>query len=139
MSEVENWNDKIIEEFRANEGKVGGQLEGAPLLILHTRGRKSGEPRETPLVYQQVGDTMAIFASKAGAPSHPDWYRNVKADPNVKVEVGADTFDSTAREATGEERERIWTEQKKRMSFFADYEKATEGIREIPVIVLERS
>lgn len=139
MSEANDWNKSIIEEFRANEGKVGGPFQGAPMLLLHHKGRKSGQERVNPLVFQPVDDAMAIFASKGGAPSHPDWYRNLTANPKASVEVGTDKVDVTAREATGEERERIWTEQKKRMPGFAEYEAATSGIREIPVIVLERS
>jgi deazaflavin-dependent oxidoreductase (nitroreductase family) len=137
MGGFNDWNRKIIDEFRANDGKVGGNFEGAPMVILHTRGRKSGEPRENPLVYQQVGDDIAVFGSKGGMPHHPHWYLNLLDNPDVAVEVGAEKYNAKARIATGEERERIWTEQKKRMSGFADYEKATT--REIPVIILERS
>jgi deazaflavin-dependent oxidoreductase (nitroreductase family) len=136
VSEFRDWNKKIIDEFRDNEGKVAGPFEGAPMILLHTIGRKSGEPRLNPLVYQKVDDAFAIFGSKGGAPAHPEWYRNLMANPKTTVEVGTESFDVTAREATGEERERIWTEQKKRMPGFADYEKATN--RQIPVVVLER-
>ena len=132
---MSDWNKKIIEEFRANEGKVGGGFAGAPMLILHTKGRRSGQPRENPVVYQKVGDAMAIFASKGGAPTHPDWYHNVLADPAVSIEVGTEKVDVKVREAKGEERERIWTKQKELMPGFADYEKATD--REIPVVILE--
>jgi deazaflavin-dependent oxidoreductase (nitroreductase family) len=132
---MSDWNRKIIEEFRANGGKVGGNFEGAPLLILHSKGRRTGEPRENPMMYQQVGDALAVFASKGGAPTNPDWFHNVVADPDVSVELGAERFDVKARVAEGEERERIWTEQKKRYSGFADYEKGTS--REIPVVILE--
>jgi deazaflavin-dependent oxidoreductase (nitroreductase family) len=139
MSEVKNWNDKIIDEFRANDGKVGGPFEGAPILLLHTKGRKSGEPRVNPLAYQPVGGGYAVFGSMGGAPVDPQWVRNALANGDVEAEIGTDTVKLRAREATGEERERIWTEQKKRMPGFASYEKATEGIRDIPVIVLEPS
>jgi deazaflavin-dependent oxidoreductase (nitroreductase family) len=133
-----NWNEKIIEEFRTNEGKVGGQFEGAPLLLLHTKGRKSGQLRVNPMMYQKVSDdTFAVFASRGGSPENPDWYYNVKADPEVSAEIGTDTVALHAREASGDERERIWETQKKRYPGFADYEKKTEGVREIPVIILE--
>lgn len=134
---VKDWNSKIIEEFRSNEGKVGGGFEGVPMLILHTKGRKSGDSRQNPLVYQQVGDDIAIFGSKGGAPTHPDWYLNVVANPDVAVEVGTERFDGRARVLTGDEREKVWTKQKKLMSGFADYESRTT--REIPVILIERT
>ena len=139
MTEVRDWNRKIIDEFRENEGKVGGPFEGAPMLILHTKGRKSGEPRENPMVYEQVGDAFAVFASKGGAPTNPDWYFNALANDEVEVELGDGRVRARAREAQGDERERIWTAQKKRMPGFAEYEKRTEGIREIPVVILEPS
>lgn len=131
-----DWNQKIIDEFRENEGKIGGQFEGAPMLLLHTKGRKSGAARVNPMMYQQVGDSLAVFGSKGGMPTHPDWYLNLVADPNLTVEVRAETFEVVARVAEGEERERVWEEQKKRYPGFADYEKATT--RQIPVVILER-
>lgn len=137
MSEVQNWNTKIIDEFRSNEGRVGGPFEGAPMLILHTKGRKSGAPRANPMVYQAIGDAYAVFASRGGSPTNPDWYFNAIANPDVEIEVGVERVYVKAREAKGDERERIWTEQKKRMPGFADYERKTEGIREIPVLILE--
>jgi deazaflavin-dependent oxidoreductase (nitroreductase family) len=135
---MSDWNTKIIDEFRSNEGKVGGPFEGAPMLILHTRGRKSGTPRENPMVYQELDNGYAVFGSKGGAPTHPDWFLNAIANGDVEVEIGTSRIPVTAREAKGEERERIWTEQKQRMPGFADYEQKTSGIREIPVVVLER-
>lgn len=139
MPEVNDWNRKIVEEFRSNEGKVGGPFKGAPMVLVHSKGRKSGKERLNPLVYQDLGDgKMAIFGSKGGAPDHPEWYHNVLADPDLTVEVGTEKFEVKAHEAVGEEREPIWTEQKKRMPGFAEYEAATKGIRDIPVIVLER-
>ncbi len=137
MSEISDWNRKIIDEFRANDGKVGGPFEGAAMLILHTKGRKSGTPRENPLVYRPVDGAMAIVASKGGAPSHPDWYRNLMANPRTTVELGTGTVDVVAREAVGDERERIWTDLKRVMPGFAEYENRTAGVREIPVIVLD--
>ncbi len=137
MSEYEDWNKKIIEEFRANGGKVGGQFEGAPLLIMHTTGAKSGKERVIPVMYQAVGDDFAVFASKAGAPSNPDWYHNLVAHPDVTIEVGNDTVAVRARVAKGDERQTIWTRQKEEYPQFAGYEEATT--REIPVVVLERT
>ena len=134
---MSDWNKKIIDEFRANDGKVGGPFEGAPMLILHTKGRRSGRPRENPMVYQDVEGAYAVFASKGGAPTHPDWYGNVLADTEPEVELGTTRLKVRARAAEGEERERIWSEQKRRMPGFAEYEKKTQGIREIPVVILE--
>ena len=131
-----DWNEKIIDEFHENDGRVGGPFEGATLLLLHSKGRKSGKPRVNPLAYQALGDDFAVFGSKGGAPTHPEWYRNVLANPDVEVEVGTQSYKAKAREAVGEERERIWTKQKELMPGFADYEKKTS--REIPVIILER-
>lgn len=133
-----DWNKEIIEEFRANEGRVGGNFEGATLLLLHTKGRKSGKERVNPMMYQEVGDKLAVFASRGGSPENPDWYFNVLAHPDVTAEVGTETHRFHAREAVGEERETIWSKQKKAYSGFADYEEKTKGVREIPVIVLER-
>jgi deazaflavin-dependent oxidoreductase (nitroreductase family) len=138
MSDFKGWNEKIVDEFRANEGKVGGPFEGAPMIIIHTKGRKSGKTYENPLVYKAVGDNFAIFASKGGAPTHPEWYLNILASPEIEAEVGTNRYRVRARELKGEEREKIWTEQKRQMPGFADYEQKTQGIREIPVILLER-
>lgn len=132
---MNDWNDKIIKEFRANSGQVGGQFAGAPLLLLHTVGAKSGQTRVNPVMYQKVDSGYAVFASKAGAPTHPDWYRNLITRPQVKAEIGTDTIDLVARVAVGDERERIWSAQKATYPGFADYERKTT--REIPVIVLE--
>jgi deazaflavin-dependent oxidoreductase (nitroreductase family) len=104
---AEDWNRKVIDEFRANQGKVGGQFEGAPLLLLHHTGRKTRTERVNPVMYQQVGDDLAVFASKGGAPTDPEWFRNLVAMPEAKVEVGLDTFSVVARVAEGEEREQI--------------------------------
>jgi deazaflavin-dependent oxidoreductase (nitroreductase family) len=137
MPEREDWNRKIIEEFRANQGKVGGMFEGMPILLVHHTGAKTGTERVNPVAYQKLDNGYAIFASKGGAPSNPDWYHNVLAHPKLSIEVGTDTYDVVAHEATGEERDRIWTTQKERFHGFADYEEKTKGIRDIPVIVLE--
>ena len=135
--EPNEFNEAIIEEFRANGGKVGGPFDGAPMILLHHRGARTGTERVAPLVYQPVGDTFAVFGSKAGAPSHPHWYLNLLANPDVTAEVGTETIEVRARVAEGEERRRIWEEQKARMPGFAEYETKAEG-REIPVVVLER-
>jgi deazaflavin-dependent oxidoreductase (nitroreductase family) len=130
-----DWNSKIIEEFRANGGRVGGQFEGAPLLLLHTRGAKTGQERVNPVMYQKVDGGYAVFASKGGAPTNPDWYYNVLAHPRVTAEIGTDKAEFVAREAKDGERERIWNAQKAAWPGFADYERKTT--RQIPVIILE--
>ena len=135
MAEAEDWNSKVIAEFRANGGKVGGQFEGAPLLLLHTVGAKSGQQRVTPMMYQDIGDGVAVFASKSGAPTNPAWYHNVLANPRVSAEIGARTVEVVARLAEGAERERIWEAQKAAYPGFADYE--TKTTRQIPVVILE--
>ncbi|MDG4801327.1 nitroreductase family deazaflavin-dependent oxidoreductase [Micromonospora sp. WMMD980] len=132
---MSDWNDKIIAEFRANGGRVGGQFAGAPLLLLHTVGARSGKPRVNPMMYQELDGGYAVFASKAGAPTNPDWYHNLLAEPNVTAEIGTDTVDLVARVADGDERERIWDAQKAAYPGFADYERKTS--RQIPVVVLE--
>ncbi|MFI6131212.1 nitroreductase family deazaflavin-dependent oxidoreductase [Micromonospora sp. NPDC051141] len=132
---MSDWNDKIISEFRANGGKVGGQFAGAPLLLLHTVGARSGQPRVNPMMYQKLDGGYAVFASKAGAPTNPDWYHNLLAQPRVRAEIGTDTVELVARAAEGDERERIWSAQKAAYPGFADYERKTT--REIPVVVLE--
>src|SRR5207249_1544697 len=136
MPRVNNWNDGIIAEFRQNEGRDGGPFEGRPLLLLHHTGAKTGIERVNPLAYQQVGEAWAVFGSKGGAPTNPDWYHNLIANPQARVEVGTETFEVVARVAVGEERQRIWEEQKRLMLGFADYE--TRTARRIPVVVLER-
>jgi deazaflavin-dependent oxidoreductase (nitroreductase family) len=131
------YNRQVVEEFRANEGRVGGPYQGAPMVVLHTTGARSGEERVIPLVYQPVNGSIAIFGSKAGAPKHPAWYLNLVANPSATVEVGTETYPVTARIAEGQEREDIWTRQKQLMPGFADYEAKTGG-RQIPVVILER-
>ena len=133
---MSDWNDKIIEEFRANEGRVGGNFEGAPLLLLHTVGARTGQERVHPMMYQQVDGGYAVFASKGGAPTNPDWYHNLLAQPQVSAEIGTGTVKLVARVTAGEERDRIWTAQKAAYPGFADYEAKTT--REIPVVVLEQ-
>ncbi len=133
--DVTDFNTAIIEEFRANGGRLGGQFEGAPVLLLHSTGAKSGQERVNPMMYQAVGDGWAVFASKGGAPTNPAWYHNVVANPNVTIEVGTTTRAATARVAMSTERDRIWSTQKERYPGFAEYEAQTD--REIPVVILE--
>jgi deazaflavin-dependent oxidoreductase (nitroreductase family) len=132
---VSDFNDKIIEEFRANEGKVGGPFEGAPVLLLTSTGAKSGQRRTTPVVYQQDGERMVIFASKAGAPENPAWYHNLRANPTATVEVGGDTLEVEAIVTAGDERERLFRRQTELMPQFAEYEQKTT--RQIPVVALQ--
>lgn len=133
---MSDWNRTIIEEFRANAGQVGGNFAGAPLLLLHTEGKRSGAERVNPLMYQDLGEgRIAVFASKAGHPTHPDWYHNLLAHPSVSAEIGADSHQFHARTADPAEREAIWSRQKREYPGFADYEAKTD--REIPVVILE--
>ncbi|WP_030167132.1 MULTISPECIES: nitroreductase/quinone reductase family protein [Actinomycetes] len=131
------FNDEIIKEFRANHGKVGGNFEGAPLLLLHHKGIKSGKQYVTPLVYLPKDEVSYIFASAAGADEDPQWYRNLLADPATEVEIGDDTVPVTVSEVTGADRDRIYAEQAGLMPGFADYEKKTS--RTIPVLALSRA
>jgi deazaflavin-dependent oxidoreductase (nitroreductase family) len=138
MSEANDLNQPVIDEFRANGGKVGGPFEGVPLVLVHHTGAKSGVERVNPLAYQRLGaDSVAVFASKGGAPTNPDWFHNLVANPNASIEIGTERYDVAARVATGEERERIWEAQKKAFPNFAEYE-TTSGGREIPVVVLDK-
>jgi deazaflavin-dependent oxidoreductase (nitroreductase family) len=134
---MSDWNTKIIEEFRATGGKVGGQFEGAPLLLLHSTGAKSGQDRVAPVMYLADGDDLVVFASKAGADTNPDWFHNLKANPDTRVEIGPDTVAVRARVAEGEERDRLFDRQKAAYPGFADYEAGTDRV--IPVVVLERA
>lgn len=129
-----DFNTKIIDEFRANDGKVGGPFEGVPLLLLHTTGARSGKERINPVAYQDLGGPIAVFASKAGADIHPDWYHNVIAHSAVTAEIGTSTRSFRARVAAGDERETIWSKQKQNFPGFAEYEAKTA--REIPVVIL---
>jgi len=135
MTERDDWNKQIIDEFRANAGKVGGQFAGAPLLLLHTTGAKSGKARINPMMYLADGEDHVVFASKAGAPTNPDWYHNLVANPRASIEVGEQTLNVVARVAEGETRERLWSHQKELYPGFADYEAKTT--RQIPVVILE--
>ena len=135
MSKGDDWNAAIIEEFRANGGRVGGQFEGAPLLLLHSVGARSGKERVNPMMYQAVGDAYAVFASKGGAPSNPDRYHNLLANPAPTIELGAVTVEVRARVAGGVACDTIWETQKERYPGFADYEASTT--RQIPLVMLE--
>jgi len=135
MADGDDFNTQVIKEFRVNAGRVGGFFEGAHVLLLHTTGAKSGLERISPVMYQQVGDSLAVFASMGGAPTNPAWYHNLVANPKVTAEVGTETGPYTARVAAGDERERIWAQQKIDRPQFADYE--TQTTRQIPVIILE--
>jgi deazaflavin-dependent oxidoreductase (nitroreductase family) len=137
VPEVNDYNQKIIEEFRANGGKLGGGFEGAPMLLLHHKGAKSGIERVNPVMYRPVGDSIAVFASKGGAPRNPDWYYNLRAHPETTVEVGTETIPVVARVPGDAERATIWEAHKRAYPAFADYEKKTT--RQIPVIILERA
>ena len=136
MADSDNFNEKIIDEFRANDGKVGGYFDGQTLLLLHTVGVKSGTERINPLVYQRVGDTYAIFGSAGGGPKDPQWYRNLLASPATTIEVGTGTVSVQARQADAGERAPIWAKQMADMENFAGYEK-TAAPREIPVVILD--
>lgn len=137
MSDVNEWNRGIIEEFRANQGKVGGMFEGRSMVLLTTKGAKSGAARVNPLVYLSEGDRMVIFASKGGAPTNPDWFHNIKADPNVTVEVGTDKFAAKATIVEGAERDRLYAIQAARIPQFAEYQAKTDRL--IPVVALQRA
>ena len=129
-----DFNDQIIDEFRANEGRVGGMFEGLPLLLLHHTGARSGKSYVNPLAYQDDDGRYVIFASKGGAPSHPAWYHNLKAHRDVTIEVGNDTIPVLATEAAGEERERLYRTQVERIPQFGEYEQ--KAGRVIPVMIL---
>ena len=133
---MSDWNKAVIEEFRANDGKVGGNFEGAPLLLLHTVGAKSGQERVNPMMYQDLGDgRVAVFASYAGADVNPAWFHNLLANPDLTAEIGTETRELRARVASADERAPIWTKQKADYPGFAEYESKTS--REIPVVILE--
>jgi deazaflavin-dependent oxidoreductase (nitroreductase family) len=142
MPDPNNWNDSIIAEFRANHGRVGGPFEGAPLIIVHHRGRKTGQEYVMPVMYlpdDSDADTIYVFASKAGAPTNPDWYYNLVAAGQGTVERGTETYPVTVRAVTGEKRDGIYDKQARLYPGFAEYAEKTEGIRTIPVLELKRA
>ena len=136
MSEIQEFNRQVIEEFRANSGAVGGQMEGMPLLLLHTVGAKSGKPRVNPLAYLADGDRYVIIASFAGAPNNPPWYHNLLANPQATIEVGAETIDVTANVAAEPRRTELYSKMADAMPVFNDYQDRTERV--IPVVMLTR-
>ncbi|MBM4258650.1 MAG: nitroreductase family deazaflavin-dependent oxidoreductase [Deltaproteobacteria bacterium] len=136
MSELHDFNQKVIAEFRANQGKVGGQMAGMPMLLLTTTGAKSGQSITKPLVYSKDGDRMVIIASFAGGPKNPPWYHNLIANPEATVEVGAERFQVKAVATTGAERQRLYDQQAAQMPIFKEYQQKTT--RQIPVFVLTR-
>ena len=131
---MSDYDAAIIEEFRANAGRLGGSWEGRDLLLLTTTGRKSGRPHTKPMVYTRDGDRLLVYASKGGAPSHPDWYLNLATDPHVVVEVGPNRYDAIATPLEGEERDREFAAQAERNPVFGDYERKTSRV--IPVVAL---
>jgi deazaflavin-dependent oxidoreductase (nitroreductase family) len=137
MNRSGDFNAQNIAEFRKNHGKVGGFFEGAPLLLLHTIGRRSGKPHINPVMYLKDGERFLVFASKGGADKHPDWYFNLKAHPDIQIEVGDDTIDVHAKEITGSERDTLYNRQAALYPRFADYQRKTKRI--IPVVALARS
>jgi deazaflavin-dependent oxidoreductase (nitroreductase family) len=136
MTDPNDFNQSLIAEFRANDGKVTGVFAGRPLLLLTTTGAKSGQPRTMPLVYTTDGDRMVIIASKGGAPTNPDWFHNLVAHPTVTVELPGETFQARTTVAEGAERERLYSAQAALMPGFAEYQQKTT--RQIPVVILER-
>jgi deazaflavin-dependent oxidoreductase (nitroreductase family) len=136
-TDYNEFNRQLIEEYRANGGKVTGIFAGAPLLVLTTTGARSGQPRVTPLVYTTDNGRWVVIASKGGSPTHPDWYYNLRANPEVTVEVGAESFPARATITTGAERQRLFDQMAARMPNFAEYQRNT--VRQLPVIVLERT
>jgi deazaflavin-dependent oxidoreductase (nitroreductase family) len=139
MSNPNNWNEKVIADFRAHDGRVGGPFEGAPMVLVHHRGRRSGQEYVNPMMYlaAERGDgSIYVFASKGGAPANPDWYYNLTAAGAGTVELGTGTFPVTVRELHGEEHDRIYAEQARRYPGFAEYAEKTAGVRTIPVLEL---
>jgi deazaflavin-dependent oxidoreductase (nitroreductase family) len=141
VARVSEWNSKIVAEFRANEGRIGGQFEGAPMVLVHHTGRKSGAEYVAPTMYlasDDDPDTVYVFASKAGAPTNPDWYDNLTTAGTGSVEIGTEQYPVTVTELTGADRDRVFDEQARRYPGFAEYAEKTAGIRTIPVLALKR-
>jgi deazaflavin-dependent oxidoreductase (nitroreductase family) len=139
---MSDWNTEVIEEFRANGGKVGGNFAGAPMVLVHSRGRRTGRESVSPMMYlphESDDDAIYVFASKAGAPQNPDWYYNLITAGEGSVERGTETYTVAVRELEGDERDRIYDEQARRYPGFAEYARKTEGIRVIPVLELTRA
>ena len=136
MPDMNDWDRQVIENFRANGGKVRGRGEGRPVLLLTTTGAKSGQRRTHPMMYLHDGDRLLVFASKGGAPTNPDWYHNLLAHPEVTVEVGDETYDAIATPLTGEERDQLYAQWAELYPQFGEYQKNTT--RKIPVVALQR-
>ncbi|GAA0586814.1 nitroreductase family deazaflavin-dependent oxidoreductase [Paractinoplanes ferrugineus] len=139
---MSDWNTKIIEEFRANAGELGGNFTGAPMALVHSRGRRSGRESVSPMMYlahEADDDVIYVFASYAGEPRNPDWYYNLTAAGAGAVERGSESYPVTVRELAGEERDRVYEEQARRYPGFAEYARKTEGVRVIPVLELTRT
>lgn len=133
---MSDFNQAVIQEFRANAGRLGGNFEGAPMLLLHTTGAKSGRERVNPMMYLRDGERVLVFASKAGADTHPDWFHNLRANPRVTVEIGTERYDADAEIITGDEHDRLYALQAERYPGFADYARKTDRV--IPVVALHR-
>jgi deazaflavin-dependent oxidoreductase (nitroreductase family) len=133
---MKDFNRQVIEEFRANEGIVGGTWQGLPMVLLTTTGAKTGRPHTTPLVCLKDGDRIFVFASKGGAPTHPEWFLNLRANPEATLEVGAEKYPVRARILSGEERDHTFEKQVSLIPTFGQYQQRTS--RTIPVIALER-
>jgi len=139
MPEVSDWNARVVEDFRANGGRVGGNFQGAPLVLVHHRGRSSGREFITPLMYlphETNGNVIYIFATRGGEPSNPDWYYNLPAAGVGSIERGPNSYQVTVRDLVGDERDRVYAEQASRYPGFAEYAKRTAGVRVIPVLEL---
>lgn len=137
VEDMNSWNRQVIEEFRANDGKVGGRFEGAPMILVHHIGARTGTERVNPMVYFPDGDRLLVVASKGGAPTNPDWYYNLKAHPQTEVEVGAERFPVEVTEVTGAERAEVWQRIVAANPGFGEYQRNTQ--RTIPVLALTRS
>jgi deazaflavin-dependent oxidoreductase (nitroreductase family) len=137
VNAMKDFNANLIEEYRANDGKVTGVFENAPLLLLTSKGAKSGKEHTTPIVYTTDGDRFVVIASMGGAPKNPAWYHNLVANPDATLEVGAERFPVRAVVTEGDERERLWRAQADLMPTFDDYQKATTRV--IPVVAFERA
>jgi len=136
MADLREFNEGVIKEFRANKGKVGGQMAGIPLLLVTMKGAKTGRTLTAPLAYSTDGNRFVVIASKAGAPNNPAWYHNLIANPVVTIELGSERFEAKVTEATGAERDRLYNQQAAQLPIFAEYQKKTS--RRIPVLILER-
>ena len=137
-----DWNARVIAEFRENEGRVGAPFEGAPIVLVHHRGRRSGREYVNPMMYladESDDNAIYVFATKGGAPTNPEWYYNLTAAGEGSVERGTDSYPVTVRELTGDERDRVYAEQARRYPGFAEYAERTEGVRTIPVLELTRA